>query len=295
MKIFDCVPFFDEEMMLDLRFNILDQYVDKFIVVEQSYTHSGRKKKQNFDICKYKKFKDKIIYFFLEEEPENLHTIDKNNESHAGLERINSLKRIEFQYNKIMDGLVSADLEDLIIVGDCDEIPNLTDLNLKTINNNIILFKQRLYYYKFNLLYKNFNWFGNKACKKKNLVSMDWLKYVKNKKYPFWRLDTLFSKKKYINVKIVNNGGWHFTNVKTNKEIYYKLMNYGEHNEFERSGLTENDIQNLINKKKVYFNHEADKTSTNKYSSNIDLHYEANENLPKYLIDNRHIYKNWFI
>ena len=167
MKIFDCVPFFDEEMMLDLRFNILDQYVDKFIVVEQSYTHSGRKKKQNFDISKYKKFKDKIIYFFLEEEPENLHTIDKNNESHVGLERINSLKRIEFQYNKIMDGLVSADLEDLIIVGDCDEIPNLTDLNLKTINNNIILFKQRLYYYKFNLLYKNFNWFGNKACKKK--------------------------------------------------------------------------------------------------------------------------------
>ena len=48
MKIFDCVPFFDENMLFDLRLNILDKYVDKFIIVEQLYTHSGQKKKQNF-------------------------------------------------------------------------------------------------------------------------------------------------------------------------------------------------------------------------------------------------------
>ena len=50
MKIFDCIPYFDEDMMLDLRFNILNDYVSKFVIVEQLYTHSGQKKKQNFDI-----------------------------------------------------------------------------------------------------------------------------------------------------------------------------------------------------------------------------------------------------
>ncbi len=294
MKIFDCIPFFDEKMILDLRLNILNKYVDKFIIVEQAYTHSGAKKKKFFDINDYKKFKDKINYFYLEEEPKNLLKIDNNNDDHIGLKRINSLKRIGLQYNKLMDGLKDANSEDLIIVGDCDEIPNLDNLNYNDIRNNIILFKQKIYYYKFNLLHKNHNWFGNKACKKKKLINTEWLKYIKNKVYPFWRIDTLFSKNKYTNVKIIENGGWHFTNIKSNSEIYYKLMNYGEHNEFEKSGITEKNIKNLINDRKLYFNHQADKSDKNKYSSQIELYLENEENLPKYLIDNKNKYFQWF-
>ena len=105
MKIFDCIPFFDEKMILDLRLNILNKYVDKFIIVEQAYTHSGERKKKFFDIDDYKKFKDKIEYYYLEEEPKDLFKIDKNNSEHLGLKRVNSLKRIGLQYNKLMDGL----------------------------------------------------------------------------------------------------------------------------------------------------------------------------------------------
>ena len=194
MKVFDCIPFFDEKMVLDLRLNILDQYVDYFVIVEQSYTHSGRKKKKNFDINDYSKFKKKIKYYYLEDEPKDLISINKIDKKHVGHQRINSLKRIGLQYNKLMDGLGDARPDDMIIVGDCDEIPDLSHVNFETIKNDIILFKQKIYYYKFNLLHEGLDWFGNKACKKKDFISPEWLKYVKNKQYPFWRVDTFFQK-----------------------------------------------------------------------------------------------------
>ena len=294
MKIFDCIPFFDENMMLDLRFNILNEYVSKFVIVEQLYTHSGKKKKQNFDINNFKKFKDKIKYFLIENEPSDLHTIDTNEKNHLGLMRLNSLKRINIQYNKLKEGIHDADKNDLIMVSDCDEIPNLKNFDLKKINNEIILFKQKIFYYKFNLLHENVDWYGTKACKKKELQSFEWLKNIKNKKYSFWRLDTLLSNNKYINVNIINDGGWHFTNIKNFKDVHYKLLNYGEHNEFEKSGLTISDINELIKNKELYFNHTLDKTDPNKYSSKIKLKKVQDNVLPKFLLNNRSGYSEWF-
>ena len=294
MKIFDCITFFDEKMMFDLRLNVLDKYVDKFVVVEQLYTHSGALKKRVFDINDFKKFKDKIIYILIEEEPKNLYKIDTRNPEHEGLKRINSLKRIGIQYNSILKGLIDADPNDLVMVSDCDEIPNLENLQLNRIKDNIILFKQKIFYYKFNLLHENMNWFGTKACKKKDLISCEWLKYIKHKKYPFWRLDTLFSKNKYTNIQIVDEGGWHFTNVKNNKDIFYKLMNYGEHNEFEKSGLDENKIQELIENNQLYFNHDLDKRQNGKYSAKIKLQKIENLHLPNYLNENKELYEEWF-
>lgn len=294
MKIFDCVPYFDENMMLDLRFNILNEYVHKFVVVEQLYTHSGEKKKQNFDINNFKKFKDKIEYFLIENEPDDLHTIDTNDINHVGLKRLNSLKRINIQYNKLTQGIFEADDNDLIMVSDCDEIPNLKKLSSIDLNNVITLFKQKIFYYKFNLLHENIDWYGTKACKKKRLKSFEWLKYIKNKKYSFWRLDTVFSNNKYINVNVINDGGWHFTNIKNYKDVYYKLSNYGEHNEFEKSGLTTADINSLIKNKELYFNHLLDKTDSNKYSSKIKLKRIQDNILPNFLIKNRINYLKWF-
>ena len=72
MKIYDCFMFFDEDMLLDLRLNIMDKYVDKFIITEATYMHNGSKKKLNFDINKFKKFKDKITYIVVDEPPPNL-------------------------------------------------------------------------------------------------------------------------------------------------------------------------------------------------------------------------------
>ena len=72
MKIYDCFIFFDEEVLLDLRLNILDRHVDKFVIVESKFSHSGEKRNPIFDINKYKKFKEKIIYILLEDQPKNL-------------------------------------------------------------------------------------------------------------------------------------------------------------------------------------------------------------------------------
>ena len=75
MKIYDCFQFFDEEMLLNLRLNILNKYVYKFIISEATYLHSGKKKKLTFDINKFSKFKEKIIYNVIDTLPPNLEKI----------------------------------------------------------------------------------------------------------------------------------------------------------------------------------------------------------------------------
>ena len=199
MKIFDCTTFFDEEMIMDLRFNILNEFVHKFIVVESTFSHSGKKKKLNFNIEDYPKFKDKIIYLVIENEPEGL--IDG---SMPANKRFNSIKRIEQSYNYMSKGITDALDDDLIMLSDNDEIPNLKSKQFQKSTKNLLIFRQLFFYYKFNLSYNKINWYGSRACKKKSLKSFTWLKNIKNKKYPFWRLDTSFSKLKYINLEIID-------------------------------------------------------------------------------------------
>ena len=295
MKTYDCTIFFDEKMMFDLRLNILNDYVDKFVVVESLYTHSGNLKKQNFNLNDYPKFKNKIIYILLENEPDNLYDINTGVEDKVGRLRLNSLKRIQKQYNALSEGIKDAENNDLILLSDCDEIPNLENVDKKNIKNEIILFKQKIFYYKFNLQYTALDWFGTKACKKKNIKTFNWLRNVKNKKYNFWRIDALFSNNKYINVKMISNGGWHFSKIKNEKDIHYTLSNYGEHNEFEKSGVSENDIKNMIKNKELYFNHSGDKKTKDKYFAKIKLDKASSDSMPRYLVENQSNYKEWFI
>ena len=150
---------------------------------------------------------------------------------------MNALKRENYQRNGISKGLTNANPDDLILVSDVDEIPNLSNLDLNNINNEIILFKQNFYYYKFNLKLEDMPWLGTKACKYKNLKSPQWLRNIKDKKYPFWRLDILFSDKKYSNIKFIENGGWHFSNMKTPEEIEKKMRTYLHHREYDINPL----------------------------------------------------------
>ena len=293
MKIYDCTMFFDESMIFELRLNILNNFVDKFIVVESLFTHSGKKKEQNFNIKNYPKFKDKIIYILLENEPKVPFLINENSKDKIGHQRLNSLKRIEIQYNALSEGITEASDDDLVILSDCDEIPNLEELNLNNLKNEIILFKQKIFYYKFNLLHSSMDWYGSKACKKKKLISFDWLRYVKNKKYPIWRFDAFFSKNKYINLKVLNNGGWHFSKIKNEEDIFNLLSVYGEHNEFNISGITKKNIKELINNHELYFDHSLDKKGKDKYSSKIKLDKVDLNHLPKYLSDNINKYQKW--
>ncbi len=291
--IFDCTIFLDEKMIYELRLNLLNNYVDKFVVVESLYTHAGNKKRQNFNIEDFKEFKDKIIYILIDKEPEDL--LEINSDKDSGKKRLNSLKRIKLQYNTLLDGIKNASDDDLIILSDCDEIPNLNGLSIDKINRDILIFKQHLYYFKFNYLYDNFKWFGSKACKKKYLKTFEWLRYVKNKKYSFWRLDTFFSNTKYQNINFIENGGWHFTNIKNPKDLIYKFSNFGEHNEFETTGTKEDDVKKWIANGELYYDHFADKKSSaiEKVSKKIKLTVN-DESLPDFLIRNKDKYKQWF-
>ena len=235
MKIFDCFMYFDEEVILDLRLNMLNDHVDYFVIVESVFTHRGEKRELKFNLNKFEKFKDKIIYLVFEEEPSNIEKIlindDKDEKSRKYI--FNAGYRENGQRNYILNGLSLAKNDDMILVSDVDEIPNLENLDLSKVEEKIILFNQDMFYYKFNLRLPNLIWTGTKACKKKDLISPQWLRNIKDRKYPFYRLDVLFSKTKYIDIKFIENGGWHFSNIKTSAEIEYKLKSYLHHREFE--------------------------------------------------------------
>tara|TARA_Y100000591_G_C21771373_1_gene665752 strand:- start:51 stop:935 length:885 start_codon:yes stop_codon:yes gene_type:complete len=291
MKIIDCTTYYSEDLMLDIRFNILNKYVDRFIIVESKYSHSGEKKNLNFDINNFPKFKDKIQYLVIENEPEG---IIENKNKKSSIKRMNSLLRIEQSYDFISKALDDISENDLVCLSDNDEIPNFDAMSFKNSNKDIYIFKQLFFYYKFNLLYDVMPWFGTKACKKKKLISMSWLRNLKNKKYPWWRVDTYFSKLKQNNLQIVEDGGWHFTNVKTAEDLHKKLLNFGHHNEYDNSGLNERDIQYCIDNRIVNYDHFADKTQTNKYNAKYKLKLANDNMLPKYLIENKKKYNNWF-
>ena len=291
MKIIDCTTYYSEDLMLDIRFNILNEFVDKFIIVESKFSHSGQPKKLNFDINKFQKFKDKIEYLIIENEPNG---IIENIENSSEIKRKNSLLRIEQSYDFIMNALDDVDDNDLVCLSDNDEIPNFNSEYFKKSNNDIFIFKQLFFYYKFNLFYDLIPWYGTKACRKKKLLSFSWLRNLKNKKYPFWRVDTLFSNLKHMNLQIVEDGGWHFTNIKTAKDIYTKLSNFGHHNEFDVSGISVENIQKCIDNKIVNYDHKADKSLEKKYNANYKLRVVDDKILPNYLVKNKNKFKEWF-
>ena len=294
MKIFDCFMFFDEEMLLDFRLNYLNDYVDKFVVVESSYTHSGEKRKLLFDINKFKQYKDKISYIVVDKEPNGISkvTTDDSEQIKNAKYILNAAKRENFQRNSIQEGLIEADSKDLILISDVDEIPNLEKNNLNNIKNKIILFKQKLFYYKFNLQLESFEWFGTKACRKENLLSPQWLRNIKDKKYPFWRLDTLFSKTKYQGIYLIENGGWHFSYMKTAKNIEKKLTSYLHHREYDLEPIGEDKIQQMIMRKKPVYNLRADMKKS-KFRGGDELTVTKMDELPTYIKNNPNKYKQW--
>ena len=296
MKIFDCFMFYDEELLLDIRLNILDKYVDFFIIVESEYFHNGKKRQLKFDINKFKKFKDKIIYLVHKNEPNGVIKLNDNDDESTKSYKLilNAHLRENDQRNYISKGLTSADRDDLILISDVDEIPNFDFLNLSKINNQVIMFEQEIFYYKFNRYLPNFTWYGTRACRKKELLSPQWLRNIKSKKFPFWRVDTFFSKNKYINKYFVKNGGWHFSNIKNANDIELKLKSYLHHRDYEAEELGYNKINELIKKNETIYDMFGDKKSK-KYGDNKRKKlekYELNK-LPQFIQDNQTKFKEW--
>ncbi len=291
MRIIDTTTFFEENMMMDIRFNILDPYIDQFIVCESLFTHSGKSKKINFNIDEYPKFKDKITHIVLEKHPENL--IKKPN-LNTEEKRLNSIYRIKAQRNYISKFLDKFSPDDYIIYSDNDEIPNLEKFDFKLNSKKFVIFNQKIFYYKFNLTLPELNWFGSKACKLKHLNTIDNLRNIKNRQYSYLRFDTLFSAYKQNSVNIVKNGGWHFSNLKTSQSLEKKYLNDENHAEYELQNNSHEKIRDNIVRQVIPYNYNAKKNSSNRFEE-TKLTKINTDDLPVYIKKNINKYKDWIV
>ena len=283
--------YYDEDLVLDIRLNMLNKFVSYFVICEANFNHNGSKREFQFDIKKFSKFKDKIIYIQLKEQPKKIKIINMSDSLNIKNSKIldNALLRENFQRNYLLNKIKDFNNEDLIIISDLDEIPNLENFIYKA---KITFFEQKMFYYKLNLIHKNFTWYGSKIVKKKHLINPQWLRNIKSKKYPFWRIDIIFSKTKYNSINFIKDGGWHFTNIKSAEKIDHKMKNFLHHLEYEESGLNVKDVEKIIAEKKVFYDHKADKKEK-KWNAQIYLEKEKDEFLPEYILKNRTKFKDW--
>ena len=269
MAIYDCFQYFNENHMVDLRLNILDKYVDFFVVSESTKTHQGQDKKLQFNINNFSKFKKKIIYTIAD--------FDKNKDkefiNHKGGESVIE----QHQRNNILDGIKDAHDNDLIILSDSDEIPDLTKLNLIKSGTKFTAFSQLMFMYKLNLQNLNeSNWIGSKLSLKKNFPSPQKLRDIKFKKFPFWRVDK-------FNLQIIK-GGWHFSFLQTPEQISKKIKAYS-HGEFNTKQNT--DVK-LI-KEKIIKNIDV-------FDRGFNLKIiELDDKFPEFILKNKKKLNEWIL
>ena len=243
-KLIDCITFFQENFIFNLRYKILKDVINEFVVCESIYDHRGRKKKLNFN----KKFiKEKKIKYLVYKKKFPFKNSPWQNQA---LQREFILKNLDYLND-----------EDYIFFSDPDEIPNPEKLKNINLKHKYGIFLQKNFNYKFNLYNKYESpWEGTRVSKKKNLKSIDYLRQkilIKNLKYPFWRID------KEKNIQIINDGGWHFNNILSPKEISLKLKSIA-HTEFSNEKFSSlKVIKYKIKKKFDLFNrgHTYKKTS----------------------------------
>ena len=294
MKIFDCFMYFDEDLVLDVRLNLLNDFVDKFVIIESSYDHKGEKRKPLFDIKKFKKFENKIEYILKKDQPNNLEKIlnDDNQKEHYRKSIFNASKRESSQRNFILNGLKEAQPNDWVIISDLDEIPNLEKINFKNVNNKLIFFEQDMMYYKFNLKLENFTWIGSRACKFKHLISPQWIRDIKSKRFRWWRFDTLFSEKKYKDILFLENGGWHFSYLKSPEDIEKKLKSYLHHIDYDQNPLGIKKITEIVKNNKAIYDLNIDQRKNKFFSNNQLIKVDINL-LPNYIKKNLEKFNDW--
>ena len=267
MAIYDCFQYFNEDHILDLRFNILNSKVDYFVISESTKTHQGNSKKLNFNINNFNKYKHKIKYIVADYDKK----IDFEN--HIGGE-----SQIEqHQRNSLSEGLDNANDNDLIILSDSDEIPDLTKLHHIKKNSKFVAFSQMMFMYKLNLQNLNeSNWIGSRMALKKNFPTPQKFRNMKFKKFPFWRIDK-------IGIQIID-GGWHFSFLQRPSDIAIKIKSYS-HGEFNKSEIIdEKKIQDKISKNEDIFGR-----GFKLKKINID------DNFPLFIQKNKDILKDWIV
>ena len=264
-KKIDCITFFDNNFMFDFRYNVMKNYVDKFVICESLYDHRNNRKGINFDPEK-KYINDPQILHIVVEKPFPKNTNAWQNQA---IQRDYIIKKLNF-----------AEDNDFIFFSDPDEILNPEVLKNFDLKKKYGIFLQRFFNYKFNIFnpYES-PWEGTKVCKKKNLKSIDFMREKvrkKNLRYKFYRFD------KEKNIQIFENAGWHFNNVMSPEKISKKLKTFA-HNEFSSEEFSSVEtIRNKINAKVDLFNRNE------KYEV-----VRIDESFPKYLLDNLLKFKDY--
>ena len=221
--------------MFNLRYNILKNYVDYFIICESIYDHRGNLKKKNF--IKKDEYNYKKVKYFVLEKPFPKNTSIWENQA---IQREFLLKSVDF-----------ANGDDYIFFSDPDEIPKPETLVNFKLNKKYGIFMQKCFNYKFNLFNQHESpWEGSRVCKKKNLKSIDFMRQKvksKNLKYGFYRID------KEKDIEVFNDAGWHFNNILSPEEISLKLKTFA-HSEFKDEKFSSIlNIQNNIKKQNDLF------------------------------------------
>jgi len=264
--IIDCVTFFQEKRHFELRYNILKDVVDKFIICESIYDHRGKRKKINFDKKKY--LNDKNVIHLLIKKKFPISNIPWQNQA--------------LQREYIYEYLKKFNDDDYIMFSDPDEIPNPKILKKLNLNKKYGIFLQKIFSYKLNLYNSHESpWEGTRICKKKFLKSIDWLRHKvvrKNLKYPFWRID------KEKNIQIIKNGGWHFSYLLTTREIAKKFRSLAEISWDKDEYLNLRNIQKKIKKKVDLFER------GHKYKK-----VKIDSSFPKYIRNNLSGLRKWII
>lgn len=253
MKIYDCFLFFNEIELLDIRFKILNDFVDKFVIVESTKTFSGKKKELFFEknINKFQNYTDKIIHVVIEDTPEDFFNLTYSKESSEINDKIlnyvdNSTGwsrhekqwgRETFQRECILRGLKNCENDDIILISDLDEIPNPKIIeNFKTDSKKEVYdLKQNFYLYYINLL-KETEWSGTKMIRWESLENIS-VNLVRQNKYT---------------TKTISNGGWHFSFMGGIERIRLKLESYS-HQEYNTPFIHSHIEDNIKNEKDLFF------------------------------------------
>ena len=102
----------------------------------------------------------------------------------------------------------------------------------------------------------------------------------------------MFSDTKYIDIKFINNGGWHFSNIKTPSEIEHKLRSYLHHREFDENPMSVKEIDKIIKNKQAIYDLKVDK-KVNKIGDGSKLEKYPISKLPKFLQNNLKDFEKW--
>lgn len=269
--IYDCFTFFNELDLLEIRLNILNDVVDKFVLVEATKTHSNKSKSLYFEKNKarFSKFLHKIEHIIVKDYPPYGDSWTYENHQRNCIER----------------GLKNCQPDDVIIISDCDEIPNpQVIIEAKNIVGIKIL-EQNLYYYYLNYICENqTKWLlGTRMLSYKDFL--DGLDNTEFNYDAYLKQDlnagTTPTKIRFAQGTIINNGGWHFSYLGGAKKISEKIKAFS-HQEFNNRKNT-----NIKNIEKALAN--GDDLFGREYKFKV---VPLDETFPEYILENQDKYDN---